>query len=653
MMQILDIVLYSHDGRRRGLELRPGRVNVVTGGSTTGKSALVDIVDYCFGSDECNVAEGPIRRCVSWFGLRLRLSRGEAFIARRCPSFQAVSSEDCFVDTGRTVAVPHPTALRQTTNTKGLVSLLSSWAGIKDNVHEPPSGQTRPPLTANVRHALALCFQPQGEIGRREQLFHGAGDTFRARGIQDTLPYFLGAVGDDYVWRRGELRGLREKLRIAERKLGELRRLSGEGVGKAEEILAQARDAGLTDAIPASWEEIVAALRVVASRPISDINISIPDGGEFARLTNERSQLLADQRRGRDELGAIRAFERDEQGFAREAAEQQARLSTIGIFEGSEPGVTCPLCSHNLNSGNQPPSVQTLQAALTSVSSRLESATATAPRIEKAASELEQRLLGIQQALARNQASLAAVRASNDRLSELVDENARRAHVLGRVSLYLESLPDLPDATALEAEADDFRKRCNELEEELSSDRIQERLDSILSILGSSMTESARTLELEHSRFPLRFDIKKLTVIADTADGLPVPMSKMGSAENWVGYHLVAHLALHDWFVKKRRPVPRFLFLDQPSQVYFPAERDVAEGSLDVVSDEDRGAVIRMFKLIFTAVEDMSAGMQVVLTEHADVQEEWYQDAIAERWRHGLKLVPDDWPRASGSGENG
>ena len=44
-VQILDIVLYSHDGRQRALPLKAGRVNVITGASKTGKSALIDIVE--------------------------------------------------------------------------------------------------------------------------------------------------------------------------------------------------------------------------------------------------------------------------------------------------------------------------------------------------------------------------------------------------------------------------------------------------------------------------------------------------------------------------------------------------------------------------------------------------------------------------------
>jgi hypothetical protein len=52
-----------------------------------------------------------------------------------------------------------------------------------------------------------------------------------------------------------------------------------------------------------------------------------------------------------------------------------------------------------------------------------------------------------------------------------------------------------------------------------------------------------------------------------------------------------------------------------------------------------------MFQLVFDAVKDVAPGLQVLITEHADINEPWYQAAIVERWRGGTKLVPDDWPR--------
>lgn len=647
-MQLFDIVLYSHDGRRRVLNLKAGSVNVITGASKTGKSALIDVVDYCFGSGECRVPEGPIRRAVSWFGLRLQLAEGQAFVARRCPDARTASSEDCFVEVGELVEIPDGNALRQTTNTKGLVALISGWSGIKDNLHEPPQGQTRSELSANIRHALALCFQNQNELSRKEQLFHIGDPDPRKQGhkfqaLQDTLPYFVGAVDDEYVRKREELRRLREQLRSCERRLAEIAALRGEGVSKADGLLAQARDAGLTSVTPQSWETTVAALRMVASTPLANVDVTLPDGNEFSRLAVERARLLDEQRRIRDEIAVARAFEQDEKGFSREATEQRARLKTIGIFEGFTPGHTCPLCSQALEPTEQQPMVAEVKATLTSLSSRLESVTRIAPQIEKAVAELESKLQSTQEGLAKNRAEMESVRIADERLAQTQDDTAKRTHILGRVSLYIESLPDLPDTKALEQQAEALRAQCGALEIELSDERVRERLESVTSILAQRMTQWARNLGLEHSKFPLRLDLKKLTIVADTADG-PVPMDRMGSGENWVGYHLIAHLALHQWFVQRARPVPRFLFLDQPSQVYFPPEKDV-EGSMALVSENDRVAVSRMFQLVFDAVKEVAPGLQVIITEHADINEDWYQAAVVERWRGGLKLVPEDWPR--------
>ena len=646
-IQILDVALFSHHGQRRTVQLRPGAVNIITGGSKTGKSALVDIVDYCFGAGECRVPEGPIRRAVAWFGLRLQLESGQAFIARRCPSPQASSSEDCFVDIANTVVVPEPNALRQTTNTKGLGSLLTGWSGISDNVHEAPPGQTRAALSATIRHALALCFQPQDEIIRRQQLFHGTADNFFAQAIKDTLPYFLGAVDTEYVRKREQLRRLREQLRTINRQLAELRALSGEGVSKAATLLAQARDVGVSARQPSNWEDTVAALREAAQAVVSTAAIDGPDGQEFTRLSTEREQLLAEQAKLRDEIGAARAFERDEQGFAREANEQRARLTSIGVFEGSEPNHTCPLCAQNLQEANATPTQSQIKETLQDVSSRLQSVTNAAPQVENAIAELDSRVQRVQALLTENRAKMQAVRSSSERLQQIQDDAARRAHIVGRISLYLESLPELPDTQALEDRGQTIKAECDALEDELSDDRVKERVDSIVSILGNWMTEWARSLELEHSAFPLRLDIKKLTIVADTADG-PVPMERMGSGENWVGYHLIAHLALHRWFTERRRPVPRFLFLDQPSQVYFPPEKDI-DGSLATIGENDRLAVSRMFRFVFDVVEQLQPRFQVVITEHADINEPWYQGAVVERWRGALKLVPDDWPRGDGS----
>lgn len=641
-IQILNIVLYSHTGESRALSLKIGEVNVITGASKTGKSALIDIVDYCLGSSSCRVPDGVIRRSVSWFGLRLKIRDGQSFVARKCPPPSSNSSEECYIATGAEVEIPNFEDLIQNTNSAGVVSNASGWTGILENIHIPPEGRTRAPLAATIRHGLMLCFQPQDEIIRRAQLFHMADDHWKAQNLKDALPYFLGAVEDDYVRNQAKLRDLKSQLRIVSKQLSELGALRGEGFGKVNGLLAQAREAGLNPPITSDdWGDIIAVLKEVSSRPISDIEVEETGSQEYDRLSDEREKLLIEQRHLRSQIAAARSLASAESGFALEAKEQESRLISIGIYD-EENEHSCPFCASILKEEAGVPRPADIRRALDRISEQLERVSRNSPYVERAIAELSGSLRDIQERLGRNREEMQAIRQVDERLRLLKDEATKKAHILGRISLYLESIPELPSTQYLEERQERLSTEIETLEAMVSAEMIQDKLDSILVLIGREMTEWAQELELEHSERPLRFNLKKLTIVAASPDG-SIPMERMGSGENWVGYHLIGHLAFHKWFTKQIRPVPHFLFLDQPSQVYFPPE-PAEDRSVEDLGDDDRTELRRMFKMVFDAVADVTPGFQVVITEHADINENWYQNAIRERWRGGLKLVPDDWP---------
>ncbi len=642
-IQILDIVLYSHAGVSRVLPLRPGEVNVITGASKTGKSALIDIVDYCLGSGSCRVPDGIIRRSVSWFGLRLLVGNGQAFVARKCPVPSSDSSQECYIMMGAEIEIPTIEKLAQNTNAEGLISNVSGWAGIVENIHIPPDGNTRAPLVATIRHGLMLCFQPQDEIIRRAQLFHTTDDHWKAQGLKDTLPYFLGAVDDEYVKNQARLRDLKSRLRLVSKQLSELEALRGEGFGKVNGLLAEARDVGLNPPIVSDdWGQVIEALKTVSSIPVSEIEPNDSGSQEYDRLTEQHENLLTEQRQVRNQISAARSLETAGSGFETEAQEQRSRLTSIGIFDETNQH-SCPLCSSILDETSGVPQPAIIRHSLDQISEHLERVTRNSPYVEKAIADLSDRLRDIQTRLGQNRDEMQAVRQADTRLQLLKDETAKKAHVLGRISLYLESIPELPSTQHLEERRELLNEEINVVESLVSTESIQDKLESILSLIGLEMTKWAQHLELEHSEFPLRFKHKKLTIVADSPEDGPIPMERMGSGENWVGYHLIAHLAFHKWFAEHSRPVPHFIFLDQPSQVYFPPE-PAADRSIDDLRDDDRQELRRMFEMIFTVVSDVTPGFQVIITEHADINEPWYQDSIRERWRGGVKLIPDGWP---------
>ena len=79
--------------------------NVITGGSKTGKSAVIPIVDYCLGSDRCAVPVSTIRDSCSWFGVVVDTDEGQKLLARREPGEQQ-STGDMLLLEARVVDVP-------------------------------------------------------------------------------------------------------------------------------------------------------------------------------------------------------------------------------------------------------------------------------------------------------------------------------------------------------------------------------------------------------------------------------------------------------------------------------------------------------------------------------------------------------------------
>ena len=647
MIQIRAIVTYSHDGHQRVLSFELGRVNIISGDSRTGKSAILGIIEYCFGASEIDVPERKVRRNVGWFGLLLQTSRGQAFVARQLPPGNGKSNEAVYIQTDTEVTIPPARALRQTTNREGLRSLLASWAGLSDYLHEPPLGQTRAPLAATISHALTFCLQSQNEIAQRRHLFHGSSDRYVAQAIKDTLPYFLGAVTDEYVAQQQELKRVRTEIRQIERRLAEAAAIRGEGVGRADTLLAEAKAVGLTtldDSAP--WQEKIDSLRSIQSTPVSSAAEEVGEDAEFRRLSSVRSELVQEQRTLQSTLERARSFEGSSNGYSAEAREHAARLNAVTVFGHDTPGHSCPLCLQSLPETSQVPSIGDLRAAQEYIGERSGAMDSATPRIATAIQGVETKLADVRRRLDDNRVMLTAVKRANQRLQLAADTEARRAMVLGRISLYIENIPQMPDISEQQARLTELRTQESRLNEAVSADTIQAKMEFCLSNVNRHLSDYAKQLDLEYSDSPLRLDPRALTIVAETPER-SVRMREIGSGENHVGYHIVAHLALHTWFANRNRPVPAFLLLDQLSQAHFSPDTVPTEGVTQEKIDADRKAVKRLFGLIFDVVDSLNGKFQVIITDHPDFSDDArFQNAVRERWRDGLKLVPDDWPRA-------
>jgi hypothetical protein len=652
--QIKDIVLYGHNGKLRRLEFVPGKLNIITGSSKTGKTALISILEYCFGSTECHIPDGIMRRTVAWVGVRLTVTEGEVFIARRLPNPGFNSSTDVYYAVGKNTELPRSDQLKQTTNPSALEKLLATHAGIGQNRNDPPLGNTRPSLQAGISHALIYCFQHQTEIDSNRYLFHNQSEQWLPQAIKDTIPYFLGAVDDNYVELMTKLRRLRQELRRVERKLEEYNSVRGEGVTVAQGLLSEATDLGLRPGLssPETWDETIDALRKLSESTFAneDEQVAI-EGKEFHRLQADRDNIINELRVIQSQLEIAKTLTSNRRGFSDEVHAQSLRLKSIELFDPKNENklryTTCPLCQNTLPAEDVLPTIQTIQDALAELNAKFRHVEDTTPQMQAVMTMLEEKEAETITRLRDNHEKLDAIQKENARLQEFKDRNARRAHILGRVSLYLESIPQLESNSDLQNQIVDLQTQIKLIEDELSDEIVKDRIQSILSILSRYMSTWASELQLEHAELPLRIDLRRLTVVADGIEG-PIPMERMGSGENWVGYHLITHFALHRWFVDRNRPVPRFIFIDQPSQVYFPEDEDWQKSENGTVNiGEDRLKVERMYRLAYDLVNSLNGQFQIIITDHANINKQWFQSCVIGRWRDGKKLIPEEWDTTS------
>ena len=641
-MQILELILYGKNGKKRTLSFKPGRVNIIPGESKAGKSAVGDIIEYCMGGSSCNIAVGVVRDNVAWYGLLLQCGLNRIFVARKNPEPGKQSTSFCYYEVGTDVEPPETVEFTSNTNTDGIEALLTKQIGISENIHMPEEDESREPLEANIRHALFCCFQSQDEVTARNHLFHRQSEGLPiTNAIRDTMPYFLGAVNEDAVLLATERRTKDRELRLLTRQVAEAEAITGTGSEKAVALLIEAEAVGLirgTDELDkASFDALYDALK-----GIQLITQRVPMGS-MDRLSTLQTQLKEKE----NELGELQesiseahSYLADASGFSGELAHQKVRLESIGLFEKLDfNSGKCPLCSGDLNP--EPPGVAKLKESILALDRSINRVEKERPQLRRFIDQQEAKISGLKEEISVIKAEIEGTYSQLQDADRIRDLNDRRAKVFGRISYWLENVELADDITEAKKRIKRLEERIAEIDGILSNDSVKDRVSSALSVIQNDMTTWAEELEMEYAGSPYRLDMGKVTVVVD--HGRPIPLKEMGSGSNWLGSHLITMFGLHKYFINNNRPVPGFLFLDQPSQVYFP------EGS-SADEDMDIQAVTKVFDFIRERVSELNGKMQVIVVDHAKLNSDAFEADMIEDWKNtGIKLVPTDWYEETGS----
>jgi Protein of unknown function (DUF3732) len=647
-VQLLLLILYNADGRIRPVEFRPGRLNIVTGESRTGKGALLTIVDYCLGRDSMQVPEGPITDTVVWYATLWQLESGQVFVARPAPAAGRAATQQAMLEFGSALQPPALRDLRVNTDSRTLRTQIGRRIGIEENITDPGPRGGRQPLEANLAHAVMLCLQSQNEIASSTALFHRQGERGIPDALRDTIPYFLGAVPQDQALKRAQLREAKHALQRAQAGL-QAAELAAQTIDVGlRELYEEARVAGL---IPdQDITDRIALVRTLqgartAQQPDQRLTSASDVGRQDRYIALERRArtLHADLQRVLDDRALLLDQRNEESDYEQSLQLQAGRLTSLNLIDftsgnGTGGASACPACGQPTDEADPAPAA--LRSSLNRLRGQLENLAADRPSQRNALQALDAQATALREELSSAETALNALQAA-DHVTNLTAASSRD-FTRGRIDAILARVQSVDEGELrrLRASADSAAATVAALESELNDDEDREQLTSRLLVVGRDMTAFADQLELEHSEGNVRLDLARLTVVTDTERG-PIPLERIGSAANWIGYHLATHMALHRYLTRQNRPVPRFLLLDQPTQAHYPSEVSLQSGIPE--NDADSTAVHRIFRLLYDFAQELTPHFQVIVCDHANLPEPWFQDSVRHNWRGGRKLIPQDW----------
>lgn len=130
------LILWFHAGGKRELTFQPSKVNVITGGSNTGKSAILQIIDYCLFASRSKISESIINENVNWYGIIININGKKYAICRSSLSEGKVTHNYYFSSSGNVPELPETNS-----DEKTIKSLLETEFGIDRNVRIPFGGK--------------------------------------------------------------------------------------------------------------------------------------------------------------------------------------------------------------------------------------------------------------------------------------------------------------------------------------------------------------------------------------------------------------------------------------------------------------------------------------------------------------------------------
>ena len=643
------IGLFDKQSQVHGVKLEKG-LNLITGKSSTGKSSLIEIFDFCMASSENTIPHGVIEENAEIFFIWININGVDYLLGR-----DAEEGKACYLVSNQSINDINklsPNVFDEYDfNLNDYKIQLGNLFGIDaentaENVeqfNDKRKGAGRP----TIRNMMPFILQHQNLVANKQALFYRFDQKEKREETIDQFKVFAGFVDANFYALSVEVSKLKEKIE----QLNKKQQKADDDISSTydkllEDIEIYRQITGndiLTDLNPTKFKENPNYFKEEIDKlDLFDIKVDTnnqPQLEKYKELEKEENTVMAELRETQIHLEDVISSIDYLQTY-KKSLEQTPRLTEITVNYS-----VCPFChqhtTHTVHEANS------LKKALANLNEELKCIPSIVRPMYEERLRLQQRIEELKNQLNTIDASRAELNEIVDALKKNYSLNKQAIKTIYRISSRIELVSN-ETLKKLQSKIEEHAEELFKKQQVLKAYNVDEKLNLTQRTIRQSMAQYREMIPFEKSLddYSLVFDLKKFELyFSKGRDEWEEKkyLRAIGSGANWLNAHLCLFLALSDFFYcEKKSTVPSLLFLDQPSQVYFPAQKDRGESfkpeETSVRSvDEDMAAVNDIFTLLYQFCEKHQKGIQVIVTDHADDLKikglDNFEDIVRARWR--------------------
>lgn len=667
--QIEKLIVWPNDAafERSEVTFQPNAVNVITGDSRTGKSAIVGIIDYCMGSGECSIPIGVVRANASWYGIVAQTDEGRILFARKNPNANEKASEASLIkDIRSDEDIPDTISEEDAKeNSDDIVRRLTTLSRITD-VKRDEKGATNEKLS--FRDLAHLLFQVQDIMTNRFMLFYKLHISYSRDKLREWFNFIIGAETLNDVLKRKELKDLKASLDSLVERHNFAKASANRFIASIRDYIIKAAGFGLCckdGNVPTDHAQLIAIARDIANLKEGTLPKTTADSlklvrAEIRALKNRTTAIDTELHRlSRD----INEFEDLIDTLSQYNDANAKKHEHLKISEWMRANWTpTGRCTGSGEAGfaDAQAEVDKICSVVSACEAAMTSARENNPENFAEYQKLQARSRELTSEFQENQRQIANLEGEKETLKS---ENMNQ--LIGQIRQIIKTADDLEDANGILKQIEELKTKIDEIQRAFNEAAIKQRARGKVDALQGIALSRLKTLDCEdeYRVNPPIFEKNDMNVFVCDSAGKRHPLSEVGSASNWVAMHIAFSCAFQEFFAAMREPssyVPNFMVFDQPSQVYFPslskdnlAKIDTAlledmRKRLDAIklTGNDRESVRKIFETLAQSVKESGGAWQAIVLEHAGDDIYGGIELVTERanWHDGKgALIPKKW----------